>query len=286
MRDFRPIAISLICSLAIGIVLIPTSNGQEAGVSGGNLLDAAQRALSGGAAINDVTFSGTVRHIAGATDENGRAELKALATGETSVDLTYPSGSTREVYARSERGLIGQRSSQNQKPHAISEHNLLVDPAWFCPVLILQRVGTASDRIVTVVRQAASSQHSRDHLRVSRKPTSEPTSDQTVNSITKRVLDAFNAAPQIDFYLDSTTHLPTELAFNLHPDNNLGENVPIRVKYSDYRPVNGLQVPFHLQKFMNGTLMWDVELESANFNSGLAANSFVVTEKASRRAAQ
>jgi hypothetical protein len=80
--------------------------------------------------------------------------------------------------------------------------------------------------------------------------------------------------------------LPTELAFNLHPDNNLGENVPIRVKYSDYRPVNGLQVPFHLQKFMNGTLMWDVELESANFNSGLAANSFVVTEKASRRAAQ
>lgn len=178
------------------------------------------------------------------------------------------------------RGLVGQWSGSDQKPHAISEHNTFVDPAWFCPALVLQRASTAADRVVTSEAPPGSGRRSIDHLRVSRgeTPTDRRPSIQSVNALTKKVLDAVWAAPQIDLYFDAATHLPVEMAFNTHPDNNLGENMPVRAKHSDYRAVNGVQVPFHLQRFMNGNLMLDVQLDSATFNSGLAASSFVVAE--------
>ncbi len=66
---------------------------------------------------------------------------------------------------------------------------------------------------------------------------------------------------QVDFFLDSTTLLPAAITFNIHPDNNALLDLPVEIRFSDYRVVSpsgvvaGLQtgavsspqIPFHIQ---------------------------------------
>lgn len=54
------------------------------------LLARSAAALIGSGTLNDVTLSGTARRIAGSTDESGTVTLKALATGESRMDLVCP----------------------------------------------------------------------------------------------------------------------------------------------------------------------------------------------------
>src|SRR2546427_1214248 len=61
------------------------------------LLQRAYAALSGGQAISDVTLTGTARRVAGSDDETGTAILKALATGASRLDHSFPSGQRSEV---------------------------------------------------------------------------------------------------------------------------------------------------------------------------------------------
>src|SRR5438270_5352313 len=112
----------MIVVLSIGLV---AQAKQDSPVPAREILAHAVNVATGGTAIADAVLSGTVRHIAGSTDETGRAELKALATGEASIDLSLDSGSTRELYAKGARLPVGEWSGPDGKLHAIAYHNML-----------------------------------------------------------------------------------------------------------------------------------------------------------------
>jgi hypothetical protein len=264
---------------SVGILFAQTQNAQKPNASATGLLGRALSAVSGGTPIHDVAQTGRVRRIAGSTDETGQAELKALVSGEARIDLSFPSGPFSEVYARGQRGPVGEWSGADGKLHAMASHNLLVDAAWFSPALILERAA-ATGKIVTAAGTTNSGGHPLDHLRVVSPPPSAPS--QASPRLPQTVLDALQKAAQFDLYLDSATSLPVEMDFQTHPDNNLGQDIPVRIRYSDYRAVNGVQVPFHVRKYLNNTLYLDLQFDAASFNTGLAANSFVVTAQPSR----
>ena len=92
----------------------------------------------------------------------------------------------------------------------------------------------------------------------------------------------FQRLSQMDLFLDPSTHLPVALAFNIHPDNNLLLDIPVEIRFSDYRPASGNGtptslsasspvVPFHVQKFLNNSLSLDLQFQSAALNTGLTA---------------
>ncbi len=81
---------------------------------------------------------------------------------------------------------------------------------------------------------------------------------------------------QMEIYLDPTTLLPLSLAFNVHPDGDANTNIPIEIRYSNYQAVNGVQVPFHIQRFINGTLFLDLTVQSVTINSGISASAFTL----------
>ena len=81
---------------------------------------------------------------------------------------------------------------------------------------------------------------------------------------------------QTEIYLDASTLLPAAVDLNIHPDNNALLDIPIEIRFSDYRPVNGAQIPFHIQQFINNSLALDLKFESAALNAGLSASSFTV----------
>jgi hypothetical protein len=75
-------------------------------------------------------------------------------------------------------------------------------------------------------------------------------------------------------YLDSSTLLPSFVNFSIHPDNNAGIDIPVEIQFSDYRMVNGAQVPFHIQKYVNGSLFFDFQSSSVVINSGISLSAF------------
>jgi hypothetical protein len=85
---------------------------------------------------------------------------------------------------------------------------------------------------------------------------------------------SFQHLTRADFFLDSNTFLPSAITFNVHPDNDAGLDIPIEVRFFDYRAINGAQVPYHVQKYLNNSLTLDFQTQSVIFNSGITAGSF------------
>jgi hypothetical protein len=78
---------------------------------------------------------------------------------------------------------------------------------------------------------------------------------------------------QMDVYLDASTLLLVALDFNAHPDDNASFDIPVEFRFSDYRSAGSLKIPFHIQQYLNGSLLLDVQFQTASFNSGLSSSS-------------
>lgn len=271
--------------ILIGLLAALPLAGQQAATppSLNLLLQKSAAVASGGGQISDVTLTGTARRIAGSTDESGQIEFKALASGEARLDLTFPSGKTSEVYAIGARGPVGEWTGEDGQAHTIAYHNLLVDSAWFCPTLVLGKVNRAAlGQVVTAAGTAGSSGLNVNRLHVER----QPLPGSTASPLPVEAVNHLQRASRFDIDLDPATSLPVEMKFAAHPDNDIRQEIPVRVVYSDYRSVNGAQIPFHVQKFLNNSLILEIQLETASVNSGLTAASFPVSESASRRLPQ
>jgi hypothetical protein len=227
------------------------------------LLERSHGALTGGQALTDVTLSGTARSIAGSDDESGTAVLKALATGASRVDLTLSSGQRSEL-SNVSAASAGSWSGPDGISHPIAFHNLLSEPAWFFPAFAIARRLSGSDFVATYIGHETHTGQAVEHISILQ---TSPNQDSSAASTLQHLT-------QVDFFLDSSTLLPAALAFNTHPDNNGLLDIPIEVRFSDYRPVNGAQIPFHIQKFLNNSLILDFQAKTVTPNTGLSTSTF------------
>ncbi len=266
MHPKWPILLVLTC-----LLLVVNSGAQQRSASNFAPLQNRLTALAT-TEIHDVTLTGHALRSAGATTESGQAELKALVTGEARTDMSFPSGPSSEVYARGARGAVGQWTGQDQKAHAIAPANLLAEPAWFCPALVLRKMAAQSANLTVSEGAARSGTLAFQHVRVVRQP--EPAGGELC--LSDDVIEMARAATQVDWYFDPSTSLPVEMDFKIHPDNEIHQNVPVRVRYSDYRSINGIQTPFHIRKLINNSLVLDLQLDAASFNTGMGPQSFAV----------
>ena len=79
---------------------------------------------------------------------------------------------------------------------------------------------------------------------------------------------------QVTLYFDAVTHLLARSEF-LADDPTRGD-VAAATDYSDYRPVNAVQLPFRTHQDGPGPDSWDITLTRAEFNAPLADSLFVV----------
>jgi hypothetical protein len=69
-----------------------------------------------------------------------------------------------------------------------------------------------------------------------------------------------------DIGLDPTTMLPAVLAYEVHPDNGASIPISIEAHYSNYQDVNGVKIPFLIQRYVNNSLQLEISLTSAQVN--------------------
>ena len=69
-----------------------------------------------------------------------------------------------------------------------------------------------------------------------------------------------------DVGLDPTSFLPAVLAYSIRPDSGAFIPIAIEVHYSNYQAVNGVQIPFTIQRYVNGSLQLEINVSSAQVN--------------------
>jgi len=258
----------LLLSFGLCVLLVIPSPAQQtasSSIQASQMLQHSLAALQGNTSLTDVTLSGTARRIAGSDDESGTGIFKALAAGAARIDLTLSSGQRSEVENLSLAAPAGSWSGPDGVSHAMAVHNLLTEPSWFFPAFAISRRLSNTGYVATYIGHETRNGQTVEHISVSQMP---PFPDPPGVS--------FEFLSQVDFYLDSSTLLPVAVTFNIHPDNNALLDIPTEIRFSDYRAVNGTQVPHHVQKFLNNSLILDFQADSVAFNSGLSAANFQV----------
>jgi len=258
--------------LGFGIFLIlclPSSGQAQSTVSDPQAILLAKQAtvaLAGTTTVADATMTGTTRWIAGSTDESGPATLKAKGNLLSRVDLVLPSGGRSEARSSSQALPTGAWMLSDLAVHQSVQQNCWTDAGWFFPALSSLAQPSSPNVIFSYVGLetlgATSVQHIRSFHTFPVKDTGTATEIQRLSAM--------------DFYLDSATSLPVWIRFNLHPDNNQHADIAVAVNLSDYRLVSGVQVPFRVQKFVNGSLVLDFSASSVAINSALADSTFVL----------
>jgi hypothetical protein len=220
-------------------------------------------ALSGGTTISDVTLTGNVTWTGGAASESGTATLLALGTAESKMILSL-SGGTRTEIRDSSTGLAqGQWIDESGASGLFAPQNTMTDAVWFCPALGSLAAGpnVVLSYIGQETRNGQLVQHIQSYIYQAAPSGGGPTPQQLST---------------IDFYLDATTLLPSASLFNAHPDSDANSNIVIEVDFSNYQAIGGVNVPMHIQKSSQGSILVDLTITGASFNSGLPPSDFSI----------
>ena len=228
------------------------------------LLQQSLAVLTGGQTLADITLSGTAHRVVGPDDESGTATYKAIS-GANRLDLSLSGGARSEIANLSAGPPAGSWSGPDGIAHPMALHNLTNQASIF-PAFALSALTPSQNFVVTLVGQEPKNGVSVYHLSAS----------QQFPHMATKTAAIEQHLTQIEIFLDVSTSLPVALDFSVHPDNDAGLDIPVELLFSDYRPVNGAQIPFHVQKFLNHSLLLDLQFANAELNSGLSASSFSV----------
>lgn len=249
--------------LAIGVAVVPGAaqrpvRDRQALVVAGQALNALTPSIN----VNDIALQGTVAYTAGSDEETGVVTLEARGNAQSHIVLSLPGGQRQEL----RNGPAGVWAGPHGERYPMAIHNCWTDAPWFYPGLSLQAL--ASDPQVSILYVGLESRDgvALHHLRLFR----------TVPGQTAKMTAEIQHLTTVDLYLDAGSYMPLVLAFQTHPDDDLNLDIPVEIQFADYRLVNGVKVPFHIQKFLQGTLLLDITLSGVAINTGLPDSLFAV----------
>ena len=281
MRTSRPLFLLLACLVVpVSLPAQGSSSSSTTSVAPGTsdpqavaLVQRALAALTGGVAVADVTLNGTARSIAGSDDESGTATLTALAAGDSKVSLNLTSGPRSEIRnpaSTSSSGVaVGTWSGPDGTLHPMAEHNLMTDPTWFFPAFTLANLMSSQNYELNYVGLETHDSQAVVHISASQQFPAPANTPSQIAVLPQHL-------SQMDLYVDPTSLLPVALAFNTHPDTNALVDIAIEIRFSGYQTVSGVEVPLHVQQYINNGLSLDLQFSSTILNSGLSISAFAL----------
>jgi hypothetical protein len=251
----------LISNCSAGIPQSPTT---PSSTQAATLLAQSAKALIGATSVNDVTLTGTAEWIAGSDQETGTATYKGVS-GSYRLDLTFRNGTRSEIVSLVGGTPAGDWVGLDGTAHPISNHNLMSDAGLF-PAFTLGNLSASSNTVLSYAGLETRNSASVIHI----------SSFQQFPKLTGNAAALMQHLTQVDFYLDPVTLLPVSYAYNSHPDNDAGLDIPTEIRYSNYQSIGGCSIPLHIQKFINGSLLFDFQFQNAFVNSGISAPQVTV----------
>lgn len=265
MARFAVVVLCLLLSVPLALAQTVSATSPQAQT----VATQAMAALTRGLPIADATLNANVTWIAGSDNLTGTGTFQAKGTSESRIDLNL--GDTTRSEIRTFSGGVPQgawikapaSAITTAKPTPYAQHNCWTDAAWFFPALSSLAQVSNPNAVFSYLGPVQHGGMSTQHIRVS----------QVFAPDAKNILD-ISRLSAVDFYLDPASSLPLAIAFQVHADDDMNTNIPMEIRFANYQAVNGVQVPFHIQRMLNGGVVLDVVVTSATVNSGLPDSNF------------
>lgn len=246
-------------SLCLGFFVLPavsqTSSSQQVNASA--FLGQVANAFSAGKPVNNVQLTGSAKWYAGSLDDSGSVTLTVNATGVATMQLSLAKkGSWSESQTAFGMGMACQWAGSDGTAHQGDAMNCLRPLAWFLPLISLQPASMPTSIGVADLGTGRVGSGTYRHLQCQAVLTTMPT----------ELLSGSVTASTTDIGIDPNTLMPTVISYQVHPDNGARVNVPIEIHYSNYQQVNGVEIPFVIQRYVNGSLQLEIYVSSAQIS--------------------
>jgi hypothetical protein len=223
------------------------------------LLNQISTAFSGGNVVHQVQLTGTASWHVGSLNDTGSATLSAATTGSSQLQLSLSSSGTRtEAESGQGTNLTCTWAGQDGVAHAIDPGNCWRPVTWILPPLSLQPsllpscLGAVDLGSTTVGFGTAKYRHLQGELVL----------PDLTGPLTSDIMQRSTA----DLGLDPASLLPAVLSYSIRPDNGAPIPIAIEIHYSNYQAINGVQIPFTIQRYVNGSLQLEIDVSSAQVN--------------------
>jgi hypothetical protein len=229
------------------------------------LLEQSLKSMTGTTNVSDVKLLGTATRTIGPDQQSGEATLEAKGTAESRVALSLSGFSRTEVRNIADGASVGSYVGDDSAVHSEALHNCFTDASWFFPPLSsLSAALNNTDANVSYIGQETLQDVSVDHIRTW----------LSVSSPDAAAVKLIAHLSAVDWFFDSSSHLPIAARFTTHPAENASADMNVEIRYSNYQSSQGALVPFHVEKYLNGSLRLDLVVSSALLNSGLPDSDF------------
>ncbi len=255
---------SVCLGVSLSMVSIQAAHAQATVPQAGNVPGAiaqAASAFSGTVTVQSVQLSGTATWYAGSLEDSGTVNLTAASNGSSQMQLSLATtGQITESQTGNGASAQCQWSGKDGVAHSVDTGNCWRPALWFLPAFSLQPTVLISGQVFTDLGQGSvgSGETVYHHLQGQIAPSGSASSNQGLNGLAQRSIT--------DIGIDPVSSLPAVLAYSVHPNDGSSVSIPIEVHYSDYHAVEGVQIPFHIQRYVNGSLQLDILLSSAQIN--------------------
>jgi hypothetical protein len=253
------LAIALILLLPLRLSAQVTSVSDPLAIS---LAQQSVSAITTGAPVSDVTVTGNVVSIIGDDSQTGIGTFQAKGTSESRVDLTLANGTRSDVRSVISGIPSGAWVQSGGTPTSYAFHNCWTDAAWFFPALSSLSQTANAGFVFKYIGLEPHGTVNTQHIQVYQWSAQASPSLAQLSSM--------------DFYLDAISSLPVAIAFNVHPDDNMDQNIPVEIDFANYQAISGVQVPIHFQEIYNGGVTLDVTVTNTAINTGLPDTLFTL----------
>lgn len=219
--------------------------------------------LTGGTPITDVTLNASVTSVQGSDIETGTGTFRAKGGGESRVDLNLSNGTRSDVRSAANGIPTGSWVTNAGASSPYAQHNCWTDAAWFYPGLSSLTQTANPSFVFSYLGQEQRDGISVQHIHVFRIVPGDTASLQISQHLAG-----------MDFYLDVSSYLPLDIAFQIHADNNMNTDLSTELRFANYQTIAGFMTPLHFQQLVNGGLALDVTVTTAVVNSGLLDSVF------------
>jgi hypothetical protein len=236
-----------------------TTTTASTGNSATTLLNQLSTAFSGGNPVHQVQLSGNATWQVGTLNDSGTATLSAATTGSSQLQLSLSTSGTRtEVQSGQGVNLVCTWAGEDGVVHTIDPGNCWRPEIWFLPPLSLQPsllpsyLGAVDLGTTTVGFGPGQYRHLQAQL--------------VLPDLTSVLSTEVTQRSTADLGMDPATFLPAVLSYSVWPDNGAAIPIAIEIHYANYQAISGVQIPFTIERYINGSLQLQITVTSAQVN--------------------
>lgn len=229
------------------------------------------RSAFSSSSVTKVTLSGDANWYAGGLKDAGTVTLTAASDGSTKMQLILgKTGERTESQLAIGPGMKCQWSGPDGKVHQKDYFVCLKPVVWFLPPLSLQSTSIPTSITVADLGTESTQDGSFRHLQAQ-----FASAAFTGDSIALAQLEG--SVTDID--LDPSSSLPVALRYSVRPDSGADIRIPIVMKFSDYRNINGVELPYRIERYLidGGSAAYTYSATDTEVNQAMGGGAYADT---------